>query len=479
MSLKQKVFVNVFWSVAGQLGINLIQLIANIVFARFLTPTEFGQLGIVMFFVLISNVMIEGGLGGALVRKIDATDIDISTVFIFNFIISLVLYILLLLSSNGIAIYYDDPQLKVIIVVVGSILVINSLIFIQDTRLVKGLHFKKIANYKLISTLIANVCGIILVCRNFGIWALIITIILNPLILVTILWIKEGGIGKIRFSYNSFRKLYSFGINTSLASLIDTLFNNIYQLILGKFFSISISGLYYQAKKLQDVPNSIIFATSNSVIFSSLAQLQKDPPRFASTYNKIQNYFSVLIGVITMMILLYSNEIVQLLFGSKWIGSVWYLRIISIASFFYVHEILNRVIFKVFDRTELILRLEIVKKILLSVSIFIGILMLNIDVLLIGFTVVSGISYIFNYLLSRRISGSDSWSELKNFLKISASLTITIFIYFILKIKLNLIDYYAFVLIPVVLTIYIMFLRIQGIKLGLTQFKELHALIKK
>ena len=157
MSFKQKVFINTLWSLGGQIGNSLVQLIANIIFARFLTPLEFGQLGIVMFFVLFSNVLVEGGLGGALVRKNEATKTDFSTVFLFNFFISILLYGILFFNANVIANYYNDQQLKGILKVIGIILIINSLNFVQNTRLVKDLQFHKITKYRLTSITLANI----------------------------------------------------------------------------------------------------------------------------------------------------------------------------------------------------------------------------------------------------------------------------------------------------------------------------------
>lgn len=477
MSFKQKVFINTLWSLGGQIGNSLVQLIANIIFARFLTPLEFGQLGIVMFFVLFSNVLVEGGLGGALVRKNEATKTDFSTVFLFNFFISILLYGILFFNANVIANYYNDQQLKGILKVIGIILIINSLNFVQNTRLVKDLQFHKITKYRLTSITLANIIGILLVIYNFGVWALVISMIMNPLIMAIILWTFEGPVGKLRFSINSFKGLYNFGINTTLASIIDTTFNNIYQLILGKYFSISEVGLFFQAKKLQDVPNSMIFGTTNSVIFSSLSKLQYDAKKFNRVYFKIISHFSVLMGLVTLLVIVFSKQIILLLFGMKWISSAPYLVILASASFFYVHEMFNRVIFKTFNKTNIILKLELVKKSLLIISIVLGILSLNIKILLIGFIIISGISYFINYFYSRKILATKSWNELISLFKVILAVLGTLILVHITSLCINLLGFYYLLLVPLTILLYILILLLLKFRIEIKQIKALFPLM--
>ncbi len=474
MSLKQKVFVNTIWSVSGQLGYSIIQLLSNIIFARYLSPTEFGQLGIIMFFVLISNVLIEGGLGAALVRKIDATDEDFSTVFLFNLTISLFLYIILILISGNVSNYYQDPQLRILLIAVGSIIIINSLNFVQNTRLVKALQFKKLAFYKLMSIFLANCVGITLVILQYGIWALVAVIVLNPLFLSIILWTKEGSFGRIMFSKKSFSGLYIFGINTTLATIIDTAFNNIYQLVLAKWFSISETGFYYQAKKLQDVINTIIFGTTNSVIFSSLATLQNNREQFVAAYSRIISYLSVAMGLLTLLIINYSTEIIMILYGSKWIPASTYLIFLASISFFHVHEMFNRVVYKTFDKTKIILQLEMIKKAILSVSIIIGVSLVDIKALLLGYLIVSCISYFVSYLVSRKIVKVKNWEELKSVLKVIVAIVIVTIPMYYLKSHFEFGYLEMIISAPLVILLYLVFLRIQGLKLNLKDFKNLH-----
>jgi teichuronic acid exporter len=479
MSIKHKVYINTFWSIGGQVGISIIQLAANIIFARFLTPNEFGQLSIVMFFVLLANVLVEGGLGGALVRKIDATERDFTTVFIFNLFVSLLFYLILLLNAGNIARYYDNLQLKNILIVTGFVLFLNSLNFVQNTRLVKNLHFKKIMAYRLIAFSISNGVGVILVINGFGIWSLVISILINPIVLAVLYWFREGPIGTLIFSKTSFKGLYAFGINTSLATIIDTLFNNIYQLILGKYFSISEAGIFFQAKKLQDVPNTIIFGTTNSVIFSSLAKLQDKPSEFIELYNRIVLYFSIVMGFISMITIIYARDIILLLYGQKWIASSTYLTLLALASFFYIHEMFNRVIFKTYDKTKIILQLEVLKKSLLIVSVILGIVYLNIKILLIGYVIISIVSYLINYFFSRKITNIHSWDELIVILKIFVSILVTSLLMYFIRMHYEPGNIYIILSIPFVISAYLFLLRILGLKYNTKLFFEFFRLWKE
>lgn len=233
------------------------------------------------------------------------------------------------------------------------------------------------------------------------------------------------------FSKASFKELYSFGINTTLASILNTAFDNIYQLILGKYFSISETGYFYQAKRLQDVPGGVINMLSQSVVFSSLAKLQDDKIAFTKVYNKITLYFIIMLGFISSFIYVYAEQIILLLYGSEWVGAIFYMKLLTIGSFFFIQEQINRVIFKVFNQTRKILYLENVKKTIQSISIVIGVIYLSLQVLIIGFVITNIIGYLINFYYSRKIIGEVSFYELKILLKIIC-LSVTIVIMVIL-----------------------------------------------
>ena len=324
-SFKKSIISGTIWSIAGQVATLLIILISNVILARMLSPKEFGQIGIIMFFIMLANVFTEGGLSGALIRKKNATKIDYSTVFIFNLIVSIFCFLLLLLFSDFIANYYNDHLLKKLIIVSGFVLIINAFQITQNAKLMSDMKFKQQTLYRFFAVLIATIIGLIFAYLGYGVWALVVIQLLISFNMTLILWFFEGLHLSVKFNRKSFNELYGFGINTTIASLLNTTFDNIYQLILAKHFSLNQTGFYYQAKKLQEVPTGVINMVAQSVVFSSLSKLQDDKTLFINAYNKIFLYFLIVLGLITILTYVYAEQIILLLYGKKRIDSVIYM----------------------------------------------------------------------------------------------------------------------------------------------------------
>lgn len=480
MSFLKKSFITGFiWSFAGKSGYLLVALLTNIILARLLTPYEFGQVGIVMFFIIISKVLTESGLTGALVRKKDATEEDFSTVFIFNLAISVLLFLLLLLFSGVIADFYDNKALQNILIALSFILIINAFQFTQNAKIVRDLKFKKQSLYAMISVIVSSIIGITLALLGYGVWALVIMQICNAFVLTLVYWIFEGPVKSFVFKKESFKSLYKFGVNTTLASLINTVFDNIYNLILGKYFSIQQTGLFYQAKKLQEIPVGVIKSSTLGVVFSTLSKLQDDREEFKKFYDRIVTVFTTLVGLICLLIYFYAEQAILLLYGEQWLGAVFFMQILIIASFFYMQEMLNRVLFKVFDRTDKILYLEIIKKIIQTVTIVVGVVLMDLEILLYGFLLTSVISYFINYYHSRKVYESFSWKEIIMVLKVIAIGGGVVLALFGLNNTLNLKGYELFYLLPVLIGLYFILAKFLGVvniisetKLIVNQIKE-------
>ncbi|MFV8280295.1 lipopolysaccharide biosynthesis protein [Christiangramia marina] len=459
-AFKRNIITGFLWSFLGQSGYLIIGLLANIILARLLSPYEFGQVGIVMFFIVLAKVLTESGLSGALIRNNEATEIDFSTVFVFNLGVSLTLMLLLISFSGSIADFYNDSELKHILIVTSSILFINALQITQNARLVKNLEFKKKALYEFIAIFFAAVIGIALAYYNAGVWSIVIMQIATSLFLTVLLWIFEGPVKTIYFSKTSFQKLYKFGVNTTLSSLLNTGFDNLYQLILGKYFAISQTGFFYQGKKLQEVPVKIIKSTTLGVVFSSLSKLQDDSGQFQTYYRRIVTLFTIAVGLICLLVYFYAHNIILLLYGEKWLEAVFYMQVLIIASYFYMQEMFNRIIFKVFDRTEKILYLEIIKKSIQSISILIGVLLKSIEILLYGFLVTSIISFFINYYESRRVQNNFSWYEVILVIKVAFISLGTALIGFLIDNLFGLENYQSFYLFPVLILIFLLTIRV-------------------
>ena len=381
-SIKRNIVTGFLWSVFGQVGYLGVAFITNILLVRILGPYEFGQIGIIMFFVAIGKVLTESGLSGALVRKNDATEEDFSTVFIFNLIISFVLVAVIIVMSGYVADFYKDTSLENILIVSSMVLLIDAFRIPQNAKLVKELKFKKKAAYEFTAIFFSAIIAVILAIKGAGVWAIVTMQLLTAILLTSLLWIFEGSLNQFVFRKKSFLALYKFGVNTTLASILNTAFDNIYQLILGKYFSVNLTGLFYQGKKLQEIPVGVIKSTTLGVVFASLSKVQHDITEFGNLYKRIITLFTIVVGLICLLVYYYAENIILLLYGKEWIEAVFFVQILIISSFFYLQEIFNRVIFKVFDKTEKILYLEVLKKCIQAATIIIGVIFMDIELLL-------------------------------------------------------------------------------------------------
>lgn len=476
-SLKQKFIKGIIWSFVGQGGYLLIALFANFFLARLLTPLEFGQVGIVMFFIIVSKVLTESGLSGALIRKNDATEEDFSTVFIFNLVVSIFLCLLLCLFSGYIAAYYNDDKLQFILIALSSILVINSFQFTQNVKIIKELRFRQQSIYAFVSIIISSLLGVTLGYLGYGVWAIVVMQICNAFVLTAIYWIFEGPVKCFVFNKQSFRSLYKFGMNTTISSLIDTAFDNVYNLILGKYFSIQQTGLYYQAKKLQEIPVGVIKSSTLGVVFSTLSKLQDNKEKFDLFYNKIVSVFTVFVGLICVLVYFFAEQAVLLLYGNQWINSVFFVKVLIIPSFFYMQEMLNRILFKVFDRTDKILYLEILKKTIQTLTIIIGLLYSDIELLLYGFVITSVVSYFINYYHSRKVYKSFSWVEIMVTLKVVIVSILVVAVFSIIKNSFSIEQYKTLLLLPLIVMFYLGIIHLLKV-ITIKDFRELLKLIK-
>lgn len=472
-NLKKALIKGTVWSTLGQMSSLLITLGTNIWLARLLSPEEFGQLGIIMFFIMIANVLTESGLGGALVRKKKATRSDYSTVFVTNLIFSVFCYLLLIIGSGAIANFYEDAIIKDLLIVAGLVLIINSFQLTQNAKLISELKFKEKSIYRFIAVVISSSIGVYLAYSGFGVWSLIAIQLIAAGVNTILLWMFEGFFMRFYFSKASFKELYSFGINTTLASILNTAFDNIYQLILGKYFSISETGYFYQAKRLQDVPGGVINMLSQSVVFSSLAKLQDDKIAFTKVYNKITLYFIIMLGFISSFIYVYAEQIILLLYGSEWVGAIFFMKLLTIGSFFFIQEQINRVIFKVFNQTRKILYLEYVKKTIQSISIVIGVIYLSLQVLIIGFVITNIIGYLINFYYSRKVIGNVSIYELKILFKIICLSVVVVVIVILFGEMFNLQKNYFLYTIPLLIGSYLIGLKMLKIINIKTEFKKI------
>jgi teichuronic acid exporter len=476
-SLKKRLLSGLIWSVTGQILFVTIGFIGNALLARFLTPTDFGKMGIVIFFVALGRVLAESGMGGALVRKIDASEDDFSTVFLFNLAVSCIIFILFCAIAQPVSVYYAIPDLQWLIVVSSSALIIEAFMLTQNIRIARELKYRRKSMYDLTAVTISSCVGIVMALLGCGVWSIVGVQLSSALTLASLFLIFEPPMKRSAFSVGSFKQLYAFGVNTTVASIINTAFDNVYQLILGKHFTVGETGLYYQAKKLEQVPVGLIRSTTLGVVYSALSKVQDDIPVFELYYRKVVTIFSIFTGVVCGLVFMYSDGIIQLIYGNGWIGAAPFMRVLAIASFFFMQEMFSRIIFKVFNRTERILALEILKKFIQSVTIVVGLVLMSIEALIYGILITNVLSYFINFYYSRMILGRLDWSEVLIVSKIIVAIgsCIAFTAWFAWQIGLSVET--RLLTIPVFVLLYVLLLVISGTFNPIREFREMKRLL--
>lgn len=370
MGSANKVTSNFIWRLLERFGAQGVTLIVSIVLARLLEPEVYGTVAIITVFTTILQVFVDSGLGSALIQKKDADEQDFSTIFWFNVSMCILLYILLFLGAPAIASYYNRPELTLLIRVLGIILIISGVKNIQISYVSKNMIFKKFFFSTLGGTIAAACVGIILACSGFGVWAIIMQNIVNQLIGTIILWITVPFKPKLKFSFNRFRILFSFGWKMLLSGIIDTIYNQLRQMIIGKRYQSEDLAYYNKGMQFPNLIVTNVNTSIDSVLFTTMAEAQNDRERVKSMTRR-----SIKISTFVMMPMMIglaacADSFIPLLLTEKWVDSIFYLRIFCFTYAFYPIATANLNAIKSLGRSDLFLKMEIVKKIIGFMAIF-------------------------------------------------------------------------------------------------------------
>lgn len=337
-----------------------------------------------MFFIIVSNVIASGGLGGALVRLTHVTDDDYSTVLVYNVFVSFIFFILIFSFSGFIAEFYNDRSLRLPLRVLSFIILINAFHIVNLTKLVKELNFKLKTIIQVLSMSISSILAIALAAFNLGIWSLVAMQISISVCTLILLWYYLGIFIRFKFVQESFNKVFNFGMNTTLASVLNTAFNEIYSVLIAKIFSLDQAGYFYQARKLQSISISVFNSLTQGPLYATLAKFSNDKSILISYYKKITQIFLFFVGLIIIILYCNADFIITAIYGEKWFESIYYFRLLLLASLFIIQIYFIRILFKLEDKTKFILRVEIFTKLLQVISIVFGIIYNSAEWLLYG-----------------------------------------------------------------------------------------------
>lgn len=394
-SLKQKTTKGLFWSSVERFSNQGMSFLFSVILARMLAPSDFGIIAMITIFFAVAQSFVDSGFSNALVRKTDRREEDFSTCFYFNIGVGIIAYIVLFLIAPLVASFYNQPILSPIIRITGLGVVLNSLCVVQQALFTIKIDFKSQAKVTLSATIISGIVGVVLAYQGYGVWALVWQGVVMSLVRMGLLWLMSKWRPKTGFSKDSFHYLFGYGSKLLASGLLDTIYNNIYPIVIGKFYSPTQLGNYSRALSFAQLPSSNITSILQRVTFPVLSSIQDDLPRLQANYRRLLKLSAFIVFPLMMGLAAVAFPLIRVVLTPKWEGCSLYLQIICFALMWYPIHAINLNLLQVKGRSDLFLRLEIIKKIV-GVCIMCITIPLGITAMCIGMVASSLISLFIN-----------------------------------------------------------------------------------
>lgn len=394
------------WSIVQKFGTMAISFISSMVLARLLSPNDYGCIGMLMIFVTISQAFVDGGFASALIQKHSPSQTDLSTVFFWNILLSIVLYIALYLGAPFIANFYDIPLLKNVLRVMGLSLIINSFSIVQVAILQIRLEFKQLAIRDIIANLLSVILTIYFAFKGWGVWALVAQILSVGFFKSIILWFSCDWRPSVSFSTTSFRSLLGFGGYMFLTNILNALGNNVQGLLIGRYATPADMGFYSQSKKLSDVASTGFTSVVEQVAFPVMSGYNADNPnestRFLKRYLCLVAY---VVAPLMLFLVLVSKPVITVVYSSKWLPCVPYFNILCIAAIFLSLQAILQSSLAAHGESKGLFIITLIKRTVEISFMLIGLLSYGIYGLLISMIITSIISFFFNSILVHKKIG--------------------------------------------------------------------------
>lgn len=369
LNSKENISHNLFWRLLERFGAQGVSFVVSLILARLLDPSVYGLIALVMVFTTILNVFVDSGLGNALIQKKDADDLDFSTVFFFNIVFCLFLYAVLFFCAPLIALFYNMPELTSVVRVLGVTILISGVKNIQQAYVSRHMMFKKFFFSTLGGTLGAAVVGIVLAYCGFGVWALVAQHIFNLLVDTLVLWITVHWRPKRMFSFARLKVLYSYGWKLLVSKLIDTVYEDIRSLIIGKMYTPGDLGNYNRGKQFPQTVVGNLNSAIDSVLFPSMSMEQDDKPRVRAMTSRSIRVTSYVVMPLMAGLAACAAPIVNLILTAKWADCIPYMRIFCIGLAIVPVSMANLNAIKAIGRSDIYLKLEIIRKVIGTVTL--------------------------------------------------------------------------------------------------------------
>lgn len=428
-SLRSKTLKGVGWSAADAILGQGIVFVVGVILANILSPEEYGLVAICLIFTTILSSVVDSGFSTALIRKNDTSNDDYNTMFMVNMVMSVIIYIMLYAFSPLIALFFERPQLVILLRVLGLILIIQALSIIQVTILTKRIDFKTKTKASLIAAVVSGVVGIAMAYGGFGVWSLVGQQLANRLLYTLFLWIFNKWWPCLRFSLTSFHYMWGFGWKIMASGLLNNVWNQLYQVVVGKCYSPATLGQYGRSREFANLFSQNFTAIIQRVTYPALAEIQDDKARMVAAYRKVIK-ISMFVAAISMLALgAIAEPFLYCLIGPQWYEASTFLPLICVSMSLYPLHAINLNMLQVQGRSDIFLVLEIVKKIIsvgpLCLGVFVGIYWM-----LIGSIIVGVLCIFLNTYYTGKLLKYTSWMQIRDIIPsygIASAIFISVF----------------------------------------------------
>lgn len=412
-SLKDKTVKGTFWSAADTFLAQGVAFVVGIVLARLLTPEEYGLIGIVTIFTTVMLGVVDSGFSNALIRKKHVTKEDYNTLFIFNLVISIALFSLLFICAPWISRFFERPQLVELIRVMGLILILQALSIVQNTILTKRIDFKTKTKASVISAVISGVIGIAMALAGFGVWSLVAQQLSRQSFYSVLLWVFNKWWPTFKLNIESLTYMWGFGWKLLVSGLLDNVWKELYQVVVGKFYSPAALGQYTRSRQYASLFSSNLTVIVQRVTYPVLAEIQNDQERMLNGYRRIIKTSMFITAILMLSMGAVAEPLIYCLIGPQWHQAATFLPLICISMSLYPLHAINLNLLQVQGRTDIFLYLEVIKKVLAIGPICLGIF-ISIYWMLIGSIITGIISFFLNSYYTGKKLGYSSWMQLKD-----------------------------------------------------------------
>ena len=396
--LKSSTINGVIWGTLSRVYSLGVQFAITIVLSRLLAPEDFGTIGALSVFSMVCQILVDSGFSQALIRESNPSSADYSSVFFFNLIVSSCLYLLLFVLSPNIESFFQISQLSKISRLVFLQLVIHSLSIVPSAVLSRELQYKKLSIVGVVAISFSAVAGISAAFLGLGVYAIVIQLLVQSVVYSLLIWVVSKWKLYFVFSIDSIKRLFRFSFYLLLSGLIITFFNNLYTILIGRFYSQTQLGYYTQAKKLEEVPNLSITTMIQNVSYSAMSKVKDDLVLLKSAYKKVIGMNLFVVVPIMLFCFVSADSLIPFLFGTKWLPSIPYFKILCIYGAIFPLQSINGNILKILGLGRRYLLQECVRRLLMILFIFLTIRH-GIEQMLWGWTISLLLSILFSFII--------------------------------------------------------------------------------